>query len=144
MIDIFLFITFAALTCPSLTDPPYGSYGSGGHTVGSRRKLTCTDGFQVEGIADRLCLPKRQWEGTPPACKGEVQVFFFFFSVEARNFRTLCTRWERCENTRSTHIPTLDKEHSSWDTSGDVWFLISANTKLAQVRMRSHAHFGKA
>lgn len=71
-----LFI-FSEITC---TDPSIQIKGSVGLVVvtstlsiGGEAHYRCERGYTLKGNQSRTCLPKGQWNGTPPACLRKFQ-----------------------------------------------------------------------
>ncbi|XP_064394225.1 uncharacterized protein LOC135341566 isoform X3 [Halichondria panicea] len=57
------------VTCPALTSPANGQVFFTTVTVGSVARYTCTQSFQLVGIATRVCRDDGVWSGTEPFCR---------------------------------------------------------------------------
>ena len=74
---IFLGFLFAAVQCPSLTNPSNGQVTVTGLGVGSTATYTCNSGFSLStATATRVCGSDGTWIGPEPTCSGTHLVFF--------------------------------------------------------------------
>ena len=61
---------YAAITCPRLSAPKYGSVKVTGYfRPGSVAKYSCKPGFRLVGASTRKCLSNGYWSGKAPTCR---------------------------------------------------------------------------
>lgn len=70
MTEEYLHVYYAAIECPSLSNPPNGSVSLNGVTVGSLATYECDPGFILSGNQRRSCLATGRWSGSDPQCVG--------------------------------------------------------------------------
>ena len=64
----------AAITCPPLNAPSYGSVETTGNKPGSIARYECDKRFKLVGNDIRKCQKNGYWTGTEPKCKREYEI----------------------------------------------------------------------
>jgi hypothetical protein len=66
----------AAIICPTLKNPQYGSVVvTNDYRVGSRATYTCYKGYKLVGVAVRICQHGGYYSDDAPICKRELGYF---------------------------------------------------------------------
>ena len=90
--NIIIYCYCAAVTCPPLDDPPYGSVKVTGRKPGSIARYDCDKHTKLVGDDTRKCLNNGYWSGKEPVCKRKhisdvasfillvIPIFFIFHS----------------------------------------------------------------
>ena len=79
MHSYFVYLYFAAITCPKLEAPERGSVQMGNTaptatvvTHGTKATFTCVDGYELQGAQSRVCTgsgPAGEWSNDQPTCQ---------------------------------------------------------------------------
>ena len=65
----------AAIVCPDLDDPQYGSVRITTNRVGGKADYKCDNGFKLVGVQWRRCQANGKWTGEAPTCKRKKYLF---------------------------------------------------------------------
>ncbi len=58
--------------CPILDNPgPNGDVVTSGEVEGSTATYSCSDGYDLVGVSERVCGSDGVWNGTQPTCERE-------------------------------------------------------------------------
>ena len=65
----FIFFSLAAITCPDLEDPQYGTVETTDNRVGDVANYECNFGFRLVGSSQLTCLVSGEWSDEVPTCE---------------------------------------------------------------------------
>ena len=72
MIDSHHMLTYIfAVMCSPLVAPDNGDISNNNRTCGSQVTYSCREGYQLNGIESRTCLPTGNWTDNAPICEEE-------------------------------------------------------------------------
>ncbi len=60
-------------SCGRLDNPDNGLVTVSGVSPGSSAHYRCNTGFELVGVASRICLQSGQWSGSAPSCQGKFE-----------------------------------------------------------------------
>ena len=59
---------YAAVQCPTLSNPTNGRVSVPSRAVGSRATYSCNTGYTLSGSSSLTCLSNGAWSGSVPIC----------------------------------------------------------------------------
>ena len=65
---MYAYIIFVAILCGSPGTPANGSTTIKSNTVGSTADHFCNEGFNLDGVNQRVCLSNESWSDSLPTC----------------------------------------------------------------------------
>lgn len=71
----------AAEDCSDPGIPPGAQRSAGRFHVGEKVTYSCQTGLDLLGSAERVCLERREWSGSPPRCQGAEQDTSTVFNI---------------------------------------------------------------
>ena len=68
----YAYIIFVVILCGNPGTPANGSTTVTSDTVGSTADHFCNEGFNLDGVNQRVCLPNGSWSDSLPTCIGKL------------------------------------------------------------------------